>query len=138
MSDRIVVSGYYGFANTGDEAILASVVEHLGRSGELVILSAHPRATRELYGVHAIGRTDLVAIAKALSGAALFISGGGGLLQDATGLKSVPYYSALLKAAQWRGVPTMLLGAGLGPLDSAFSRAVAGRALRACDVCAVR
>ncbi len=138
LSDRIVVSGYYGFANTGDEAILASLVEHLGRIGELVVLSANPSQTTLAHGVRAIGRTDVVAISRELSGAALFVSGGGGLLQDTTGLKSVPYYATLLKAAQWRGVPTMLLGAGVGPLRAVFSRAVAASAVRHCRVCAVR
>jgi polysaccharide pyruvyl transferase CsaB len=138
VKDRIVVSGYYGFGNTGDEAILSSIVQHLGRAGELVVLSAYPRRTAAEHGVRAIGRLDLPAIGRELSGAALFVSGGGGLLQDATGPGSVPYYAGLLKLAQWRGVPTMIMGAGIGPLGTALGQSLTGMAARRCRTNAVR
>lgn len=138
MKDRILVSGYYGFGNAGDEAILGSIVQHLGKAGDLVILSASPARTAMEHPVRAVGRMDLVAISREMSQAALFVSGGGGLLQDATGLKSVPYYAGLLRLAQWRGVPTMLLGAGVGPIGSVISRGIAGMAVRKCRHCAIR
>jgi len=138
VTERILVSGYYGFGNTGDEAILASIAQHLGKAGELVVLSANPRHTALEHKVRAISRLDLPAIARELGRAALFVSGGGGLLQDATGPGSVPYYAGLLKMAQWRRVPTMLLGAGIGPLGTSLGQALTRMAASRCRVCAVR
>ena len=68
----------------------------------------------------------------------MFVSGGGGLLQDHTGPGSVPYYAGLLKLAQWHGVPTMMLGVGIGPLGTPLGLALTGLAARRCGICAVR
>lgn len=119
---RIVISGYYGFGNLGDEAILATLVQQLSDRYELVVLSANPAETTASFGVRAIERTDMAAIWQALSGASLFLSGGGGLMQDVTGGLSVPYYAGLMKLAQWRRVPTMVFGQGVGPLKNMSSR----------------
>lgn len=119
---RIIISGYYGFGNLGDEAILATLVQQLAATSELVVLSADPGATESQYAVTAIDRMDLRTIRRALKGADLFLSGGGGLMQDVTGSWSVPYYGGLLKLAEWHGVPTMVFGQGLGPLNQASSR----------------
>jgi len=72
---RVVVSGYYGFGNAGDEAILATLVQELGTWADLTVLSADPAATARDHGVAAIPRMDLRHIWPAIRGAALFISG---------------------------------------------------------------
>lgn len=135
---RIVVSGYYGFGNLGDEAILATIVQQLGPRAEVVVLSADPSRTALEHGVRAVGRTDLGAIAQELRGASLFISGGGGLMQDVTGPFSVAYYGGLLKMAQWMGVPTMVFGQGVGPIHSAFNRQLVKMAFAKTRVMTVR
>lgn len=119
---HVIVSGYYGFGNLGDEAILQTLVQELGGEIELVALSADPAQTRRRYGIEAVGRTDLAAVLGAMEGASLFLSGGGGLMQDVTGYGSVPYYAGLMKLAQWRKIPTMVFAQGLGPLRHAASR----------------
>src|SRR2546428_345423 len=51
---RIVVSGYYGFGNGGDEAVLEAIVGALRArlpQAQLVVLSAAPDQTRLLHGV---------------------------------------------------------------------------------------
>ena len=55
---RITVSGYYGCGNTGDEAILAGIVESFAArasvgSDAFVVLSADVATTRALHGVAA-------------------------------------------------------------------------------------
>lgn len=135
---RIILSGYYGFGNLGDEAILATLVQQLQDRCELVVLSASPAETEAEFGVRAIGRTDMPAIWAALSGASLFLSGGGGLMQDVTGALSVPYYAGLLKLAQWRGVPTMVFGQGIGPLNHLASRLMVRAAFSRAQAVTVR
>ncbi|MFP5501530.1 MAG: polysaccharide pyruvyl transferase CsaB, partial [Candidatus Sericytochromatia bacterium] len=138
---RIVLSGYYGFHNLGDEAILAAIVEQLRAldpTVQLTALSGDPAYTRARLGISAVHRLDLPGIARAFAGADCFVSGGGSLLQDVTGLGSVPYYLGLVKLAQWMGLKTMFLGQGIGPLRHASSRMMVGAVARKADVLAVR
>ncbi len=132
---KILLSGYYGFANAGDEAVLASLTQILqaARPGvELVALSAKPEETAAAYGIRAIDRWDRAALKRELKDAALFISGGGSLLQDVTSVRSVYYYTSLIRTAERAGVPTVVLAQGLGPLNSGISRWLVRRALSKC------
>lgn len=135
---RVVVSGYYGFGNLGDEAILATIVQQLGRDAEIVVLSADPARTAVEHGVRAVGRTDMPAILRELRGASLFLSGGGGLMQDVTGPFSVAYYGGLLSMAQLLGVPTMVFGQGVGPLSAPLNRMLVKTAFSRTKVMTVR
>lgn len=135
---RIVVSGYYGFGNLGDEAILATLVQQLRGYVEIVVLSAAPEETERAFGVRAIPRTDLGAVMAELRRANLFLSGGGGLNQDVTGRLSVPYYCGLMRLAQWLGVPTMVFGQGVGPLQYLTSRFILRSAFRRARAVTVR
>src|SRR5690606_14227694 len=62
-------------------------------------------------------RMHPASIFKALSSSHALISGGGSLLQDATGLKSVPYYTGIIKLAQSLGKPTFIYAQGIGPVN---------------------
>lgn len=138
---RVILSGYYGYNNLGDEAILTAIVQQL-RSLEpdlgIVALSGDPARTSRALGVESIHRLDMPGIFQALREASLFISGGGSLLQDVTGLGSVPYYLGLVKMAQLLKVRTMFLGQGIGPLNLPTSRWMVGQVARQLDAIAVR
>jgi polysaccharide pyruvyl transferase CsaB len=138
---RILVSGFYGYNNLGDEAILESIVQQVRQfapEAELVALSGSPLQTAARLGIRAVHRMAFGAIAQELRGADLFISGGGSLLQDVTGLGSVPYYLGLVKMAQLFGVKTMFLGQGIGPLNLPTSRWMVGQVAKKADVLTVR
>ncbi|MDF2958986.1 MAG: csaB [Paenibacillus sp.] len=120
---RIILSGYYGFDNSGDEAVLQSILlalEEQGRAQGIrfvpVVLSIDPAKTRQTYGVEAVHRMKLGELVRAIRGADGLISGGGSLLQDETGVKTIPYYLAVLKIAQWLGKPTFIYSQGIGPV----------------------
>lgn len=121
---QIVISGYYGFRNSGDEAVLQSILLALEAEGkaagvtiEPVVLSIDPELTTRMYGVKAVHRMKPKEVWKALRGCDGLISGGGSLLQDATGWKTIPYYLAVLKLAQWLRKPTFVYAQGLGPVN---------------------
>lgn len=136
---RIIISGYYGFGNIGDEAILASIVQGLSHPGrELVVLSNSPERTRREYGVRAIGRYDLARFAAEARGASLFVSGGGGLLQDVTGPASVPYYLGLMRIAQWLGTPTMIMAQGIGPVRKKLNHRLISHVVKRASLVTVR
>lgn len=121
MTPVVVVSGYYGFGNAGDEAILAAIIDGLPQA-RLIVLSGNPEATRREHGVEAVPRTDPLAVGRALRQADLVLSGGGTLLQDATGPGSIPYYLGIIAAARALGRPVMVYAQGVGPIRSAWGR----------------
>jgi N-acetylglucosaminyldiphosphoundecaprenol N-acetyl-beta-D-mannosaminyltransferase len=67
-----------------------------------------------------------------------FISGGGGLLQDTTSLKSLVYYCALLLVARKERVPVMIYAQGIGPLKRRISRFLTKLSVSGCNTIAVR
>lgn len=136
---RFVLSGYYGFSNAGDEAILAGALSALRRAGvDATVLSAQPELTRRQHGVEALRRSSLRDVRRALRGADLFLSGGGGLLQDATSLRSLVFYLFMLRLARKQGVPTMIFAQGIGPLKRRISRLLVGREANAARCITVR
>lgn len=136
-----VVSGYYGFGNAGDEALLEAMLAAWRRvrpHTRFIVLSGDPPATEARHGVEAVVRTDFRAIGNALRGADVFVSGGGSLLQDATSARTVPYYTSVMALARRYRVPVVVYSQGLGPLRRGWLRRMAGKALSRAAVVTVR
>ncbi|HYE80226.1 MAG TPA: polysaccharide pyruvyl transferase CsaB [bacterium] len=114
---RLVLSGYYGYRNLGDEAILAATLQGLrDRGHDVTVLSSNPKWTAETYQVRAIKRTH-PKVSSALLNADLFVQGGGSLIQDATSWRSPLFYLAQLANALIVGTPFMVFAQGIGPID---------------------
>jgi polysaccharide pyruvyl transferase CsaB len=125
---RVLVSGYLGFGNLGDEAILAGLARGLAARGHHVrALSAAPAATRAERAVAAVHRVR--GLPAALAGSDALVSGGGGLLQDATSRRSLRYYLGVIRAARAAGLRVAVFAQSIGPLSADGRRAVA-RTLR--------
>jgi polysaccharide pyruvyl transferase CsaB len=117
---RILLSGYYGFGNLGDEALLAIIVAQLRTRypyAEIDVLSATPEETAHDFGVEATPRADLACVKRAIERADVVLSGGGGLLQNTTSLKSLLYYAGIIRSAIRTGRKTMIFAQSIGPLD---------------------
>lgn len=122
---RFLLSGYYGFGNAGDEAVLASLLQGLRQrfpQAELCVLSSAPEATSNLYGVEAVQRWSVAEVWRALGRSDLLIQGGGSLLQDATSKVSPVYYLGILRMARLRRVPSVIFAQGFGPLNTSVLR----------------
>lgn len=114
---RVLLSGYYGAGNLGDEALLAGLAAGLiARGHEPVVLSVDPAATRALHGVAAVHRYS--GLLPALLRADALVSGGGGLLQDATSGRSLAYYLGTLRLARALRKRTVVYGQSLGPFTT--------------------
>jgi polysaccharide pyruvyl transferase CsaB len=138
---RVVIAGYFGYGNTGDEAVLAGMLVSLRRETEglhVTVLSGNPDETERTHRVHAIRRGDLRAIIGALRGADGLISGGGSLLQDRTSFRPVAYYSGVMQLARLTRIPYVIYAQGLGPLSHAPNRALAAMALRGAAYASLR
>jgi polysaccharide pyruvyl transferase CsaB len=137
---RLVLSGFYGYGNAGDEAILAAIVGALRRRTddlELVVISGNPAATARRHGVRAIGRGAIGTVRELLRSDGL-VSGGGGLLQDRTSTRSLLYYAGLMVLSSLLRRPVYVYAQGIGPIDGRLAREVAGLALRRATYVSVR
>lgn len=123
---KIMISGYYGFDNTGDEAILKSMVGAFKEKipqVKITVLSHNPLQTSQTYKVRAINRLHLIKIIRCLRNVNLFISGGGGLLQDSTGKGwGILYYLGLILIAKIVKVPVMIYAQGIGPINKKINK----------------
>ena len=120
---NVLISGYYGFNNTGDEAMIETMGMLLAKKDcSLTVLSSNPEKTKELYNVHAYDRYKIKEIIKAIKGADLIISGGGTLFQDITSKKSIWYYLGIVKIAQLLRKKVVVAYQGMGPIDTKFYR----------------
>jgi len=126
---RLLLSGYYGFGNFGDEAILRVFVDQWRerRPGDsIVVLSADPRETASTYGVRSVERMDAHVVGQAIRDADLVVSGGGGLLQSSTSLRSLLYYTGIIREAKRAGRSSIGRAApsgdrGMRPSTSSFA-----------------
>lgn len=122
---EIVISGYYGFANAGDEAMLAAMIEVLTDfepNVKITVISGNPADTRSRHGVNAVYRLNYPEIVRALAKSDLLISGGGSLLQDVTSDRSLYYYLSIMMLAKKLGKPVMLYAQGIGPVRGSLAR----------------
>ena len=117
----VLISGYYGFGNLGDEAILESIIASLETQvakEKIVVLSNNPDIHRKTYGVQAVDRWKLSSLVELLPKTKLFISGGGGLFQDTNSPGSTIYYGGQIALARAFGAHPFIFAQGLGPLHS--------------------
>lgn len=122
---RIVISGYYGSKNAGDEAMLAAmleVLEELDPKLHITVISADPRDTETRHHVASISWLNLPAIAWSLVRADLLLSGGGSLLQNVTSRRSLYYYMGIIAMARLFGARVMLYAQGIGPIEGDLPR----------------
>ena len=135
---RVVLCGYYGMGNGGDEALLAALLQMLPAPVTPVVLSGNPAATTRDHGVAAYPRKSLAGLWAAFKGAEGFIWGGGSLMQDATSALNPLYYGGLMRWAQLRGLKTIAWAQGIGPLQRAWTRRLAYTTYHQCTGVTVR
>lgn len=122
---KIVISGYYGFANAGDEAMLTAIIKALRsteKSVDLTVLSGNPEATAAKHRVSSIYRFNPLEIFKSLYDCELLLSGGGSLLQDVTSKRSLLYYLSIIALGIILKKKVMLFAQGIGPIHSGILR----------------
>jgi polysaccharide pyruvyl transferase CsaB len=134
---KVVLSGYYGFDNVGDEAILFSIIQALRTHKpdiQITVLSNNPDYTKETYGVDAVNRWKLPEVRAALKESDGLISGGGSLLQDETGGKSIPYYTGIMKIAQLLRKPVFIYAQGMGPINKGLNKKIVKMILKKTEI----
>jgi polysaccharide pyruvyl transferase CsaB len=119
-----VLSGYYGYGNIGDDALLFSVIHNILKKKsdlKICLLTKNPKKWQNrlagyFCNITAKPRYNFRGVKKAVKKSKAVVFGGGTLLQDSTSSRSFGYYSWILKTAQKFGKKTILYANGIGPV----------------------
>jgi len=119
-----VLSGYYGYNNIGDDALLFSILSSifkLKNNLKVCVLTKNPRKIQKkldgrFANTVAEPRFNLLTVRNAIKKSRALVFGGGTLLQDSTSSRSLRYYLWLIKTARRYNKKTMLYANGIGPL----------------------
>ena len=131
QQQTILISGYYGFGNTGDEAVLAAMISDLQSACpgvDICVISGDPAETQKQHQVKAVPIDDLQTMVSEVKRSDLAIIGGGGLFHDYWGVDlsailtdqhhGLALYSSLALLTGLLNKPLMIYGVGVGPLQT--------------------
>lgn len=138
---KMLLAGYYGFGNLGDEAILEMTLKQIlaiTKRENITVLSGNKAATQKKYDVNTIDRYSLWSIVKELRSSHVLIFGGGSLLQDVTSKRSIYYYLFLIRLAKLMKNKIVMLSQGIGPIISQRSIRAVRTTLSLVDYITVR
>jgi polysaccharide pyruvyl transferase CsaB len=136
---NLLLSGYFGCGNVGDDAIMLGFVHGLGDTKHsITVLSGSPEETFRNYGFTSVQRKDMAAVKVAIQKCDVLVYPGGSIFQDVTSFKSAVYYQQVVKMAKNAGKKVALLGQGVGPLNSFFGKRAAASAFNLADLVVVR
>jgi len=137
---RFVLSGYFGFKNFGDEAILSVLISKLRENKhKITVISSDPVYTKGKFRfVRSIYTFNIHDIIGAIAKTDFLVSGGGSLLQDTTSLKSLLYYLFIIFTGILLGKKVIIFAQGIGPVKSAAGKFLTKTILHWCTYVSVR
>ena len=146
MIPCIFLCGFYGCGNLGDDAILLSLLKGLRAvmpDAELICsigddANFSTRLRAEWNVLRTVPRMHLPSLLRAIRESDVTVLGGGSLLQNATGTRSLCYYLSLLRMAKAFGKRTALLAGGLGPIDGKVPQRMTSSVLKRLDYASFR
>lgn len=141
FTSDVMISGYYGFGNSGDDSILYAIIRELKKLNpdmKIITLSNTPKKTSEIYGVKSIHRFNVLSIFARMLGTKLLISGGGSLIQDVTSSKSLMYYLSVISLATHLKKNVMLYANGIGPVNKERNHARIKKVLNRVELITLR
>ena len=137
--NKVLLSGYYGFDNFGDEAILQVLVNNLKNiDADITVFSHNPEKTSRLYDVKSAFMFNPFEIIKNISKCDVLISGGGSLLQDVTSKRSLLYYLFILFLSVLFCKRIIIFAQGIGPINNKFLRKMTKFILKRAKLITVR
>ncbi len=114
---KVLVSGYIGFNNFGDEAIFLALTNRLKYNNCTVsALSSNIKETQKKYDVKAFYYKNIFSIFAAILNCDILISGGGSLLQNKTSSFSLYYYLFIIFLAKLLNKKVVIFSQGFEPI----------------------
>ncbi|MEA3313714.1 MAG: polysaccharide pyruvyl transferase CsaB [Caldisericota bacterium] len=130
---KILLTGYFGFGNAGDEMIFHVMKTKFENKGHCVYsFIKNPKNMNEFR------RNSIKAIYSAIKKSDIVVSGGGGILQDKTSSKSLHYYLFIIKVAKLLHKKVAVFAQGIGPLNKQINKIAVKKALNRADLITVR
>ena len=118
---KVLVSGYIGFNNFGDEAIFLALSSHLKSLGYSVsALCNNKDEVKKTYDVITYNFKKPFDILKAILSNDILISGGGSLLQNKTSNFSLIYYLFIIFLAKFFNKKVIIFAQGIEPIKGKF------------------
>ncbi len=133
--DGVLICGAYGKGNAGDDAILNAMVHALREQDPdlpLYATSRSPAQTARDAGIGTVYTFHPWKVRQRMRRTALYLSGGGSLIQDSTSSRSLWYYLHSIRAAKRHGNAVMMYGCGIGPVNRKRNRRRAANTIRRC------
>ncbi len=116
----VMLCGYYGRRNLGDDMSLRALSDNLSRvcgANKKIILTTDAKATPIDSSTLCVHRFNLPKIFRYMKKTRMFILGSGSILQDSTSSRSMFYYLYILEKALKKCPRTMLYSNGVGPIS---------------------
>ena len=137
----VVLSGYYGFGNMGDDSLLTCIIDELRQVDpdvKITVFAKNPSKIRKTFGVRAVNRFSVLGMISALRHSKLLINGGGNLLQNSTSNRSLFYYLFVMRLAKHYNNKIMIYANGIGPIKGEKNLNSVKEALNDCDLVTLR
>ncbi len=149
---RVFIIGFYGCCNTGDEAVLAGILESLKKTGRLFkarVLSADPEHTRQTHHIKGVKQSlnqggiirilffEWFGILKSIFWAKIILLGGGSLIHDLR-FYNLPVLLSTCFFAKLLGKKVALYGCGVGPVETKLGKWCCRHLLNKFDLLTVR
>lgn len=136
---KVLVSGYIGFNNFGDEAIFYALVNHLkSMDVEVSALCNNPDVLKHKYNINTYHYKDFKAILSAVFNCDILYSGGGSLLQNKTSNFSLYYYLFIIFLAKIFFKKVIIFSQGIEPIIGKCHEFVLKEILKMVDYITVR
>jgi len=138
---KILIAGYYGYQNSGDDAILHAIchdIAGINQAIETVVLSYKPAATEKEYKIKALDRFSFRQVRQGMRTCDICLMGGGNLLQDGTSSRSLYYYLGLLLLAKIYRKKIILYANGIGPINKWLNKKITKWVTNQVDVITLR
>ncbi len=136
---RIILVGFFGYNNLGDEETLNSAIKVLNEVGvkDISILSAKD-SYRNNSAIKVYNRMNLSKIAEGINASDIVILCGGNLLQNETSTRSLLYYAKIISFAKNRKRSVYMLSSGFGEIKNKFADKLLQKSIKSCDFCGCR
>jgi polysaccharide pyruvyl transferase CsaB len=136
---KIVISGFYGAKNTGDEAILSSIIFSINKKypiSKYTIFSLDKTHTMQIHKNEAAKietvfrpcfdrkflKSEFLKMYLSIKESNLVIIGGGGILQDVHNYLTIPCFLHTVILAKLMNKPVMFYSIGVGPFKNKVSK----------------
>jgi len=129
---KVLMVGYWGGFNVGDEGFLEIVLPRLKHKAHITVASKNPENTTKSFNVRSVKAEPLTLVRELLRND-IVLEGPGGLFQDATSFKSLFYYFLPPFLGKLFGKKVYLYGIGIGPINRSISERLTLKAFRMAD-----